>query len=417
MRTSSPETHTAADPRPRVGEFSEQERAQAAAFALRRYRRWITRQILYAVAFVGVYVSGAARAMSTDGTGTQAVWNIAAVCLALGWALCLPVAFVGARDERAQGLSQGWSGLPVRSLVWGLLLVLVGPAWIQQVWDVVVQGYGQMTSTIIWLPVGLLVVPFLVTASEHKIDDAPTVARLSSLIRRSRVRLDGVRIRKVMRGTRRQNAFVIGVWPTRRLVVFDTLAADGPICLDAAVAHELGHMRLHHTIKRLGLFIVLFGAAFVVTVMLVDHLPDVTLWEIGSVPFRRGVLRPGWMSFPAPDPSYVPLVLLFWAALGVMLRPILVAFIRSQERDADLFGVRLTRDPLGFSLLLQRLALSNLADLEPTRIARLLFATHGSILDRIAWVRAEPLPDVELPPEPPVPQRAVAVPVPAPPPG
>jgi Zn-dependent protease with chaperone function len=83
-----------------------------------------------------------------------------------------------------------------------------------------------------------------------------------------------------------------------------------------------------------------------------------------------------------------------------VLRPILVGFIRNQERDADLFGVRLTRDPLGFSLLLQRLALSNPADLEPSRIARLLFATHGSIPDRIAWVRAEPLPPAEEPPPP-----------------
>ena len=106
------------------------------------------------------------------------------------------------------------------------------------------------------------------------------------------------------------------------------------------------------------------------------------------------------MPFRAPDPTYVPLVLLLWGALGIALRPILVGFIRNQERDADLFGVRLTRDPLGFSLLLQRLALSNLADLEPTGIARLLFATHGSIPDRIAWVRAEPLPSVEDPPPP-----------------
>jgi STE24 endopeptidase len=72
-----------------------------------------------------------------------------------------------------------------------------------------------------------------------------------------------------------------------------------------------------------------------------------------------------------------------------------------QERQADLFGVRLTRDPVGFALLLRRLALSNLADLEPSRVARLLFATHGSIPDRIAWVKAEPLPPVGEPEPPP----------------
>jgi STE24 endopeptidase len=184
--------------------------------------------------------------------------------------------------------------------------------------------------------------------------------------------------------------------------VFDTLAAEGPICLDAAVAHELGHMRLHHTIKRLALFILVFGAVFVATVTLVDRLPDVALWRIGNVPFHRGLI-PGWVPFLAPDPTYVPLLLLLWGALGILLRPIMVGFIRTQERDADLFGVRLTRDPLGFSLLLQRLALSNLADLDPNRVSRLLFATHGSIPDRIAWVQAEPLPALLEPVPPPVP--------------
>lgn len=387
-----------------IGRFSDEERARASAFARRRYGRFIWRQAIYALVFIGVYASGLSRTMSTEASDTQAVWNIAAVCLAIGWAGTLPVAFIGARDERAQGLSHGWRRLPVRSVIWGLLLIIVGPAWVQQVWQVVVDGYGQMLSSVVWLPVAILVVPFIVTASARTIDDPPTVARLASLIRRSRVRLDGVRIRKVMQGTRRQNAFVIGVWPTRRLVVFDTLAADGPICLDAAVAHELGHMRLHHTIKRLALFVVVIAVAFVATVLLVDRLPDVALWGKGLVPFHRGFIR-GWVPFLAPDPTYVPLVLLAWGAAGLVLRPLVVGFIRNQERDADLFGVRLTRDRIGFSLLLERLALSNLADLEPGRLARLLFATHGSIPDRIAWVREEPLPPLEEPRAPAPPER------------
>src|SRR3954468_24969263 len=399
-----------------VGTFSDEERAQAAAFARRRYVRFVWRQALYAAAFVGVYVSGLSRSMSTGASGIQAVWNIAALSLAIGWALTLPVSFIGARDERAQGLSHGWRRLPVRSLLWGLLLIVVGPSWMQQVWSVVLDGYGQMLSTFIWFPVVILVLPLIVTASAHKIDDPPTVARLSSLIRRSRVRLDGVRIRKVMQGTRRQNAFVIGVWPTRRLVVFDSLAADGPISLDAAVAHELGHMRLHHPIERLAVLVAVIGAVFVATVAVVDRLPVVSLWRTGFAPFHRGGLLRS-VPFLAPDPTYVPLVLLGWGVLGIVLRPVIVAFIRKQERDADLFGVRLTRDPLGFSLLLQRLALSNLADLEPSRIARLLFATHGSIPDRIAWVRAEPLPPLESPPAPRGPQPAASAPGPERPPG
>jgi STE24 endopeptidase len=375
-----------------VGEFTERERAQAAAFARRRYRRFVWRQALYAAAFVGVYVSGLSRSMATSGSGTESVWNIAAASLAIGWALTIPVAFVGARDERAQGLSQGWLQLPVRSLVWGLLLIFAGPAWMQQVWDVVLHGYGQMAGTLVGLPVAVLVAPLIVAASAHKVDDPPTAARLRSLIRRSRVQLDGVRVHKVMKGTRRQNAFVIGVWPTRRLVVFDTLAAEGPISLDAAVAHELGHMRMHHSIKRLGVFFAVAAVVFVATVTLVDRLPSALLFFGGIVPR---------VPFVAPDPSYVPLLLLLWGVVGIAVRPIVVGFIRRQERQADLFGVRLTRDLVGFVLLLRRLALSNLADLEPSRVARLLFATHGSIPDRIAWVQAEPLPPLGEPGPPP----------------
>jgi len=116
-----------------IGRFSEEERVRAAAFAQRRYRRWVWRQALYAVAFIGVYASGLARSMSTHGSDTEAVWNIAASCLAIGWVLTLPVAFIGARDERDQGLASGWRRLPIRALVWGPLLILVGPAWVQQV--------------------------------------------------------------------------------------------------------------------------------------------------------------------------------------------------------------------------------------------------------------------------------------------
>jgi Zn-dependent protease with chaperone function len=392
-----------------IGRFSDEERARSAALARRRYVRFAWRQAIYAVVFLGVFVSGLSRTMSTQASDTGAVWNIAAACLAIGWVIALPVAVLGARDDRREGLTAAWQWLPLRSFVWGFLLILAGPAWLEQAWRVVVYGYGEMLSTILWFPIAVLVAPLIVTASSRKIDDPPTVARMSSLIHRSRVRLDGVRIRKVARATRRQNAFVMGVWPTRRLVVFDTLAADGPLCLDAAVAHELGHMRLHHTIKRLAFFIVVTAVVFVATVAVVGRLPQVALWRPGLVPFHRGFIR-AQVPFLAPDPTYVPLVLLLWGVLGLLLRPLMVAFVRKQEHDADLFGVRLTRDPLGFSLLLQRLALSNLADLEPGTMARLLFATHGSIPDRIAWVRAEALPPQDALPPPPVAQAAVSVP-------
>jgi hypothetical protein len=121
------------------------------------------------------------RAFDVDArVGTEAVWNIAAVSLAIGWALSLPVAFIGARDERDEGLSSGWRRMPIRSLVMGALLDPRGPSWVQQVWDVVLFGYGQMVSTLIGSRSRFLIIPFIVSASAHKIDDPPTLARMKS---------------------------------------------------------------------------------------------------------------------------------------------------------------------------------------------------------------------------------------------
>ena len=382
-----------------VPDFTDDERARAAGFSRRRYGRFVWRQGLYALAIVGVWASSLARSMATDGTDTDVVWNITLACLAIGWVLSLPVAIVAARDERSLGLSKGVVRSLVRSLVWGIVIAVSGAAWMRQAWDVAVDGSGQLVSLVVTIPLAILVAPLLLAADSKRIDDPFTVARLRNLIRRAGVRLGSVHVKPVS-PARRENAFVAGVWPTRRLVLFDTLAAGGPIFVDNAVAHELGHARMHHVLWRLGLLLSVAAVGLAATVFVLGRLPTVVLTRIELVPLHRQVIEAP-VPFRAPDPSFVPLVLLLWGLFALAARPLVVAAIRRQECAADLFGVRLTRDPEGFALLLRRLALSNLADLEPGPWGRAFFATHGSILERMAWVRAEPFPPLQKPSPPP----------------
>ena len=56
-------------------------------------------------------------------------------------------------------------------------------------------------------------------------------------------------------GSRRCNAYVVGLGPTRRSVLEQAVAAWPPELVDQVVAHELGHWRLGHAARRLPLTI------------------------------------------------------------------------------------------------------------------------------------------------------------------
>lgn len=61
---------------------------------------------------------------------------------------------------------------------------------------------------------------------------------------------------------------------------------------------------------------------------------------------------------------------------------------RRIEARADQHALDLTRDPEQFIAMQRRLALTNVADVDPPRLLELLFATHPSTARRIAAARA-----------------------------
>jgi STE24 endopeptidase len=387
--------------------FTAEQIARAATASRRAHRRFVARQGLYAIACLLMWFSGTARSMATaPGEASDIVWNITATTIALGWLLCLPLTLAAAFDERRAGLTRSWGWVLGRSLGMGVVLVVSGAAWMSLVWQASVDGIASLGGTVVVIVVGLVIIPILVTAGAKQISDQVVAARLSSLIRRAGVRIGGVRVRRVSHRTIRENAFVIGSWPTRRLVVYDTVLREGPACVDATVAHELGHMKMHHSVRRLGLLLGLGAGVFLATVEITRRLPQAVLTRTVLVPLPPSLGATGisfgsaTVPYRAPDPAFVPLLVLAWGALALALRPVFVSFVRRQEESADRFAVWLTRDPDGFVTLLRRLALTNLADLEPSRLARLFLSTHGSIPDRMNWVRQEPLPPLRVPDPP-----------------
>jgi STE24 endopeptidase len=201
--------------------------------------------------------------------------------------------------------------------------------------------------------------------------DAALGARLLALAQRAGVSAVGVWIADQSRKSRTANAAVIGLGRTRRILLYDTLAAGfRPEEIEAVLAHELGH----HAHRDLSRGLVVQGALSVVTFWIADHA------------LRAGVAFWGYTS--VADPASLPWLALVLAALGLVATPLVNAFSRRVERQADDFALALTRDPAGFIGAMERLASLNLAERRPHPLKEALLFSHPALDRRIARARA-----------------------------
>jgi STE24 endopeptidase len=84
------------------------------------------------------------------------------------------------------------------------------------------------------------------------------------------------------------------------------------------------------------------------------------------------------------DVAGLPLLLLAAGAVSMAMLPIALAMSRAHERRADRFALDLTKNPAAFVSAMRRLAAQNLAEDQPSTIARWLFYSHPPIRERIA---------------------------------
>jgi STE24 endopeptidase len=137
------------------------------------------------------------------------------------------------------------------------------------------------------------------------------------------------------------------------------------------VAHELGHRRYRHV--AVGTLLGMAGAAAGVLV-----LWGVLSW--GGLVSAAGASGPG-------DPRVVPLVVLVLWLLELGALPFETWLSRRWERAADRFALDLTGDGEALEQMHRRLALANLADLDPPPLLYKLLFTHPTPPERVAAAR------------------------------
>ena len=128
------------------------------------------------------------------------------------------------------------------------------------------------------------------------------------------------------------NAYVAGLLGTQRIVLYDTiLERFTPREIEFVMGHEMGHYVLHHVWKTLAFLGLLFLAGF----FLADRVS------------RRVIEgRPELGIVSLAEPSSLPLIVLVLSVFLFLAGPAIATFSRWQERQADLFGLEATHDPV-----------------------------------------------------------------------
>jgi len=186
--------------------------------------------------------------------------------------------------------------------------------------------------------------------------------------------LDPVRVavEEVSWYTDAPNAYAVGIGPTRRVVLWDTLLdgrfAEGEVRV--VLAHELAHHARNHIPESLAWY-ALF--AFPGT------------WLIARWTRRRGGMA---------RPEAVPLGLLVLVVLQVASSPAQNEISQRMEQEADWIALATTRDPGSARALFRHFATEALVDPDPPGWVHQLFENHPSLVERVglaeAWQRRNP---------------------------
>ena len=257
-------------------------------------------------------------------------------------------------------------GIPLVTLVlW--LMTQSGALWWLYTW-------------IAWIAFQLLVLalyPTLIAPLFNKfqpLSDATVKERVERLLARCEFAAKGL---FVMDGSRRSshgNAYFTGFGAARRIVFFDTLLARlQPEEVEAVLAHELGHFKLKHVLKRTAW---LAGASLVLLALLG--------WLVGEPWFYAG------LGVPGDIPRFGVALVLFMLALPVftfLASPLASLYSRRHEFEADGYAAK-NSSAAALVAALVKLYEDNANTLTPDPLHSAFYDSHPPAAARISRLDA-----------------------------
>ena len=259
-------------------------------------------------------------------------------------------------------------GLPIAALIlW--IMGTAGSTWWLWAWGT------WMTFNLLLM----LIYPAFIAPLFNKfapLDDVGLKARVTALMQRCGFAAKGLFVMDGSRRSAHANAYFTGFGASKRVVFYDTLLRQlTPGEVEAVLAHELGHFKHRHIVKRM---VMLFATSFAGFALLG--------WLSGRAWFFAGLgVQP---DFGAPNDAVA--LLLFMAAapvFGFFIAPLSARLSRRDEFEADAYAVAQTNG-IDLSAALLKLYQDNASTLTPDPVFVKFYYSHPPASERLARIQA-----------------------------
>jgi len=259
-------------------------------------------------------------------------------------------------------------GLPIAALIlW--MMGTVGHLWWLWAW-------------LFWMGFNLLLLviyPTLIAPRFNTftpLQDESLKTRVTALMRRCGFSAKGLFVMDGSKRSAHANAYFTGFGAAKRVVFYDTLLAKlSPAEVDAVLAHELGHFKHKHVVKRIVAMFALSLAGFALLGWLAQQYWFYT--GLGVVPNAVG-------------PNDALALLLFMLALPVFtffIAPVFAQLSRKHEFEADAYAVAQTSGH-DLSTALLKLYEDNASTLTPDPLYVSFYYSHPGASERLARMTA-----------------------------
>jgi STE24 endopeptidase len=279
--------------------------------------------------------------------------------------------------EHRYGLSSqsfgGWMGDELKGIA--LAMVLGGLAltllyWVvrkaPRTWWV----WGAAVALLL-LVVGIVLASVFIEPIFNKyteLQDPALRGPILSLARANGIPTEHVYVVDASKQTNKMSANVAGLFGTTRIALNDNLLRRAsPAEVEAVMGHEMGHYVLHHVDKSM----LFFGVVLVIGFGFLR-------WG-----FDRAAARWGgrWGVRGVADPAGLPLLAALFSIYLFVLTPVINTHIRTEEAEADIFGLNAARQPDGMAEA--ALHLAEYRKLSPGPVEEWMFYDHPSGRNRI----------------------------------
>lgn len=299
-------------------------------------------------------------------------WTIVSFLLVLPWSI-----YVGWYREKQYDLMNlslgGWFGEQAIALAVTLIITMILLAILFAVIRAAPRSWWLWGTGAVTLLIALLVMVAPVFISPlfntyTPMESGPLRDQILGMARPNEVPADNVWVFDQSKQHKRISANVSGLGPTIRISLNDNLLERStPAEVKSVMGHELGHYVLNHIPKSVAVLTLIMALAFFLL-----------WWATPRILARWGA---NWGVKGSDDPAVVPVFTIVMTLYFLLMTPALNTLVRTQESEADAFGLDAAREPDGFAAIAMKL--SEYRKIEPGALEEAIFFDHPSGRTRV----------------------------------